>query len=120
MLIFFRRFREWIKASDGTLASTPRYEQCIMVDQECVESVLNGPQPGDKYGDLDGKGYVYLIDSQATTKQGGQPTPVEERGVPEVGWIKLGLAYVAPRTFNIMKNGGWEGAYVRPPKVALP
>lgn len=117
-----------------------------MVNKECLESVLNGPPP--EKPDLRAKSYVYFIDEVFGKDTDGDEDDVDETededenrdlnedgggGIKEVdyepiegcakydvGWMKLCLANLCPRAYNIMEGYAWEAHYVRPPKVAKP
>lgn len=120
-LIFSRTFNGWLKQYPDYRATSPRYEQCIMVDQECVESVLNGARPSDKYSMVEDHGYVYLIDARWTCfeDEDGGYSPIDGCTCSDFGWQKVGPGYVAPRAFILMRDGGWgwDSQYVRPPGV---
>ncbi|KAL9622236.1 MAG: hypothetical protein Q9160_003419 [Pyrenula sp. 1 TL-2023] len=117
----FRRYLASLPEARWNCLAVPRYRFCLMVDDACLSSVLNGPQPGSKHGDVDGKGYVYIIDSlwQPEADDEGY-RDVEGCTQEDVGWMKLRLASVAPRAYNMLENLGWDTTYVRPPRVAIP
>lgn len=124
VLTSLRHFQQWVSSSPEAIQAVPRYRHCVMVDQTCLDSVLSGPQPFDRYGDLSGEGYVYVIDSQwepETDEDDDEGYPaIEDCYMHDVGWMKVGLSSVALRTYNILEYDGWEIVYRRPPKTAMP
>ncbi|KAL9623269.1 MAG: hypothetical protein Q9160_002376 [Pyrenula sp. 1 TL-2023] len=116
-----RIFNEWLDQYADYRDTSPRYEQCIMVDQECVESVLDGAQPSDENSLIKDHGYVYLIDARWKPDEDDDDvySPIDGCTLTDVGWQKVAAGFVAPRAFNLMGEGGWgwDTYYVRPPGV---
>ena len=84
---------------DGWLG-TPRFSACVMVVQDELESVLDGP-PAEEF-DADGEGFLTLVSLD------------EEEGEQLVG-----ASYLVPRIYALLGGPGWENFAVEE-DVAIP
>lgn len=129
------RFKQYVESSQKPWG--PRYAACLAVDAASLASVLEGPQPPEV--DLEDSTFVYLIDRcwehvdresydwEAMGQDPAQDDP-EDEGEEEVegckmfdvGWMKVNSNGIAPRTYDLLDGMGWDGLYVRPPRVVWP
>lgn len=127
-------FREWAAAAAAAASAddgqpeekkslfVPRFTYCIHVDAESLKSVVeDAPQPPAP--DLEPVGYVNLIDADSTIDEGaGDEDGIEDSTQhDDVGWMKVAVDGLAPRTYSLLgESGGWEICYVPPPDIAVP
>lgn len=117
---------------DGLLPCTARYQYCIYVDQESLESVLRANDPSNQQPITP---YVIIIrldlslpdlenfdwEDEGLDPEEDDPLdkgypPVESCKLKDVGWMK-----VLPRKIVILyqslHDNGWYTSYLRPPGV---
>lgn len=144
------RFRDWVSSSAAaeemlpgypststSMLDTPRYNFCIHVDADSLDSVVDrGPPP--EVPDMNKISYVNLLDvnfkmpdlatfdweSEGMVKGVDDPTddgepPVEGRTLEDVGWMKLCVDGLAPEAYAELEPvHRWYEFYRRPPIVA--
>ena len=130
------RFQEWVEreianlqiAMDYRLTArwNQRFRYCIHVNEEVLESVVrDAPQP--PLPDLQGVGYVNLIakdwdEQEAKENDGEGEEEVDGKRMYDVGWMKVAVEGLAPRTYQLLGHGGgpFSDLYERPPTIAMP
>lgn len=151
-----RRFKQWV-ASDACrtefpadmdasrlqclLAENPRYNYCIHVDADSLDSVINrGPPPTEP--DMENISYVNLIraddawealdfdrcdwsrrklvpDQEEDPFDEGEPE-VEGSRLSDVGWMKVSPDGLVPGVYDILtRSAMWDVFYCRPPQEIL-
>ena len=115
---------------DGLLPCTARYQYCIYVDQESLESVLRANDPSNQQPiyvitvrldwllpDLEN---FYWEDEGLDPEEGdlldeGYPT-IEGCKLKDVGWMKA-LPRKIVILYQSLHDNGWYTSYLRPPGV---
>lgn len=105
----------------------PRYNYFIQVDEEALKSVLAAPQP-----DLEGEGFVNLVDSQWKPLNESNSGEVEDEEVHDaidgcteenVGWMRIATNTMTNAEFYDaavdFSGGGWYAFYQRPPGIVM-
>ncbi|MCJ1224048.1 hypothetical protein MMC12_000691 [Toensbergia leucococca] len=118
-----QHFRHWIvtnTAAGRKERLAPRYNYCVHVDKESLESVIKyAPQPPD--ADLAPIGYVNIISANWTFEEDEDEDEIEGCTQNDVGWMKAPVDGLAPGFYSMLgESGGWEICYVRPPGIAEP
>lgn len=124
-------FRQWaVRAPQEEQGTGPglsqRYRYCIQVDEEALQSVLDGPGPSPLHRPSDG--YVNLIWKDWTPREPEAEEDEEEddndsiEGCTEhdVGWMMVGYQNVMLNFYYQLRGMGtdnWEQEYRRPPEV---
>ncbi|KAF4547536.1 Hypothetical protein D9617_40g012750 [Elsinoe fawcettii] len=103
-----QHFAEW--CAENRPIESSRSEYCLMIDRDCMESILNAPQPPDY--DREMTAYVYCIKRDWTA-----PTSTEAK---DEGWFKLAATLVAPRAFSLLDQPGYSYVYKAPPAISDP
>lgn len=85
-----RHFNQWVESVNGSRVHT-RYAHCIYVDQEVIDSVLEGGEPGSWASEdvHDPRAFVKILDWQFEQDEDDEDDgeePVEVR--PIVKWLK--------------------------------
>ncbi|KAF1968156.1 hypothetical protein BU23DRAFT_656928 [Bimuria novae-zelandiae CBS 107.79] len=85
-----RRFIQWTKdhIEEEDWLGTPRFQACVSITQDSIQSVLEGP-PAEKF-DADGEGMVDLIS-------------IDE----DQGMTFAGVSYLLPGHYSLLEIG-WE------------
>ena len=125
------RFRTWCSETFpqvnavlhlGDLYPTPRFNFCIMVDEESLRAVLQGPPPGQP--DLEGIGYVIIVHARW-----GYEPPIreDEKGIQpgectsddyDLGYLRVCLYTLIPEIYSWLATEDlWDVMYRRPPFV---
>lgn len=79
----------------------------------------DAPQPPAP--DLELTGYVNIICADWSFEEDEGKDVIEGCTQNDVGWMKVPVDGLAPRTYSMLgMSGGWETCYVRPPGVAIP
>jgi hypothetical protein len=109
-------FKEWIAsdAAKGEQAGTiqpdsPRYTYCIHVDNNSLDSVVNkAPQP--PAWDMNGTGYINLVDSMWPYPKGAEYPEdeeiedLEDDEDDEVGWMRVCVDGLQPAAYANLQN----------------
>ena len=97
--------------------ASPRYEVCILVNEEVLKAVIEGPKPPQD--DIEDEGRVYLVNvgEEVEYGEGSEDFPEEDEG-----WMKVAVPVLLPRCFELLKSPfAWEYTVYRPPQeVAFP
>ena len=144
------RFREW-RASERAKQETagldwqpegiapkdrtPRYEYCLQVDQQSLESIID-PGRREVREKADIEGYLNLVDADwgisDNAKRAAElyiENPEEDDPLDEgeeaingcklhdVGWMKVAVSGLMPGGYAKLRMGSWEENYTRPPAI---
>lgn len=112
---------------------------CIYVDAEVIQSVLNGPDPksGAPYINIDATAWVKILDAwyeEEVYQCDDEEIPDDVERAREnseqegheaidgcrrwnVGWMKVAASNLVSRAYHCLNDGGWYAYYVRPPAV---
>lgn len=132
------RFTAWV-ASDAAraeqpdstqLTSSPRYQYCIHVDDEALDSVVRlAPRPPET--DFEGVGYVNLVDGLWSDDAdepevgdeddaGDGQNPDDEDDEAEVGWMRVCADGLHPSVYSaLLDRGMYYVMYKKPPQVCV-
>ena len=116
-----QHFRDWAASATGQQHSVaPRYRYCVHVDNESLKSIVNDalqpPAP-----DFEPIGYVNIICADCALDEDESEDEIEECTQNDVGWMKVPVDGLAPRTYSMLgESGRWEICYVRQPDIAIP
>ena len=114
-----------VDPGDLNVRHFPRFRYCLHVDDEVLKSVVwDAPQPPSP--DLRGVGYVNFIakdwDQEIAQQDGEDEEEIDGKRTDDVGWMKVAVAGLAPRTYQLLNSGGtlYGDCYQRPPAIAMP
>lgn len=112
-----RRFRDWAANATGPDdLFTPRYRYCVQVGHDSLRYVVNDarqpPAP-----DLEAIGYVNVICADWRAEEEGDEVEGEEEvegcRQMDVGWMKVAVDGLAPRTYSMLGESGGVGDLLR-------
>jgi len=113
-------FRQWAEVASMQEQGRPaghaqRYRYCLHVDQEAVESVLEGPEPP---ADELGGGYVNIVRAEGTEveadKEGDEPQL-------DPAYMPISCSGLLVTWYNLFRSeGAWETEYRQPPEIGRP
>jgi hypothetical protein len=139
-------FKEWCMTApqkeqgQANQMRSQRYQFCIQVDDECINSILHEAPPPEQW-DKDADGYVNLIwkywhpfpsrlreVSERREKLGGYKRnhlddgceEIEGCKLQDVGWVKAGYQIVFVTLYALLRErGDWDVYYRRPDEAVL-
>lgn len=93
-----------------------RYNFCIHVDEEALQSIISGPPPP---ADVLGTGYVNLICLEIL---GGVRAEFETDNTElDRCWMRVSYQDLMPTWYNLFRTQGmWFTEYREPPQIASP
>ncbi|TIA17486.1 hypothetical protein D6C83_08258 [Aureobasidium pullulans] len=114
-------FRQWVqdapqREQGGPAMRSQRYNFCVHVDEEALQSVISGPPPP---ADLLGTGYVNLVCLEML----GGVRAESESGHTELDrcWMRVTYQHLMPTWYNLFRTqGSWSTEYREPPQVVTP
>ena len=112
-----RRFRAWCSSGAEPDIGLPRHHACIMVDRECLESVLDEEKPHEF--DAFGAMFVFLVSRYDEYPIGVTEIEVSESGAilspqetvtekDDVSYTTVGISFVVPRVYSLLNGPGWQ------------
>jgi hypothetical protein len=114
-------FRHWVKDAPQREQGVPamrsqRYNFCIHVDEEALQSIVSGPAPPE---DALGIGYVNLV---CLKIWGGVRAEFETENTElDRCWMRITYQDLMPTWFNLFRTpGSWFTEYREPPQVGTP
>ncbi|KAL4903352.1 hypothetical protein BDW74DRAFT_168904 [Aspergillus multicolor] len=117
-------------------AKSPRYNFCIMVDEEALQSVLSTSAPDNPTGhaEINKTAYVKLVNRKwpgylaeyvdeelaEIPDEDDHQEPIEGCKLEDVGWMKVLYDYVQlDATLGMHSTDDWRVQYYRPPEVGF-
>lgn len=123
-------FRSWcqatlaqlnIQSQHASLPPTARFNFCILIDNDSLRAVLQGPPPGQP--DHDGAGYVTIVNARWELSS---PVREDERRDDDgsddhhVGYLRVCLYTLVPDVYSwLATEDSWDVMYRRPPYVFI-
>ncbi|TKX25992.1 hypothetical protein C1H76_1839 [Elsinoe australis] len=126
-------YRQWVTQATGGIdpasreALNPRYRFCVHVDEESLRSVLQYLDTRDSR--VFEEGFVNLVQLEwipelhdpELGEEEDEELELEGLRLWDVGWLKTGLEYLYPSTYELLyADEAWELLYQRPPEIAMP
>jgi hypothetical protein len=116
-------FTQWVATApqreqgEGKFAArSQRYTYCVHVDQEALQSVINGPAPP---ADNLGNGFVNLVCRRILGGMRSEHT--SGRGEEDQCWMRITYQDLMVNWYNQFRpQGSWGSEYRIPPEVARP
>lgn len=108
------------------LSRAQRYRFCIQIDDDSLQSIVNGPIPED-YPMPSALGYFKIIrkdwgpdEEEEEEEEEAKQEPLEGCALYNVGWMRVRYSSGMLRVYSFLRSpNGWDIDYRLPPEVAV-